>query len=215
MILKKEFVKNATVKLIQKNLSEIANAFYGGAKNMSRLKQKYDKEILKVLQSEFDIKNLLSAPRVLKVVVNMGIGAAIKNKELITKAAEDMAAITGQKPSVREAKISVASFSLRKGMKVGLKTTLRGERMYDFLDKLFSIVLPRLRDFRGLSKKSFDSQANYTIGISDNTVFPEMDLAKTNPLGLEITIVTNPNENEQAAKLLTLLGMPFEKGNST
>lgn len=179
---------------------------------MSNLRKKYDKEITKTLGKEYGVENVFALPHLEKVVVNMGIGQAIKNKELVKLASADMAAITGQKPSVRQARISVASFSLRKGMKIGLATTLRGDRMYEFLEKLFSIVLPRLRDFRGLKLSSFDSQGNYTLGIADHTVFPEIDLAKVStPLGMEVTIVTSTKDKEQARRLLELMGMPFEK----
>jgi large subunit ribosomal protein L5 len=179
---------------------------------MNNLKKKYDTEITKTLSKEYAVYNLLALPHLEKVVVNMGIGQAIKNKELLKSAATDLAAITGQRPSVRQAKLSVASFSLRKGMKIGLTSTLRGDRMYDFLERLFSIVLPRLRDFRGLKVTSFDGQGNYTLGITDHTVFPEIDLAKVStPLGMEVTIVTSTKNKEQAKRLLELLGMPFEK----
>jgi len=179
---------------------------------MSNLEDKYNKDVAKQLGREYGIDNVYAIPHLEKVVVNMGIGQAMKNKELIKTASADMAAITGQKPSVRQAKLSIASFSLRKGMKVGLATTLRGDRMYDFLGKLFSIVLPRLRDFRGLRLSSFDNQGNYTLGIVDHTVFPEIDLAKVStPLGMEITIVTSTKDKDKARKLLQLLGMPFEK----
>ena len=160
----------------------------------------------------FSIENKMAVPKVSKVIVNSGLGEMSKNKELIKTATRDVAIITGQKPSLRRAKISVASFSLRQGQPVGLKTTLRKDRMYDFLDRLFSITLPRLRDFRGLSKNSFDGNANYTLGIEEHTVFPEIDFSKTSkPFGLEVTIVTNTDKKEEALRLLDLMGMPFEK----
>lgn len=178
---------------------------------MNRLKEKYEKETRKILSEEFDIKNVHALPRVVKVVVNTGTGDALKNKELMEQAKKDLATITGQKPSVREAKVSVASFGIRRGMPVGLKVTLRGNRMYDFLDRFFSIVLPRFRDFRGVSRSSFDKDGNYTIGITEQSVFPEVDMARTQPRGLEITIVTNIDKVDQSRRLLELLGMPFEK----
>ena len=178
----------------------------------SRLRNKYENEIAGKLVDEFSIENNMSIPAITKVVVNSGLGEMSKNKELIGVATRDVATITGQKPSIRKAKISVASFSLREGQPVGLKVTLRKDRMYDFLDRLFSIVLPRLRDFRGLSKDSFDNSANYTMGMVEHTVFPEIDLSNTaKPFGLEVTIVTNTKEKEKALRLLELLGMPFEK----
>lgn len=178
---------------------------------MNRLKEKYEKEVVAQLLKELGVKNRMAAPRVVKVIVNMGTGDALKNKELLAQAKLDLAKITGQAPSVRPAKAAVASFSIRRGMPVGLKVTLRGEKMYDFLDKLFSIVLPRLRDFRGVSLKSFDKEGNYTIGISEHSVFPEVDIGKLRARGLEVTIVTSADDVEKSRRLLELLGMPFEK----
>lgn len=157
------------------------------------------------------IANPMAAPRVIKVVINMGIGDAAKNKEVMENLKRDLAAICGQVASIRPAKISVASFNIRAGMPVGLKVTLRGKRMSAFLERLFSVVLPRLRDFRGLSRKSFDQAGNYTLGLAEHTVFPEVDLAKSSPHGLEISIVTNCRDVAQAERLLELLGTPFEK----
>jgi len=177
-----------------------------------RLKEKYQKEIKGILAEEFEIKNKMAIPKVLKVTVNMGIGEISKSKELKESLSRDLAAISGQKPSIRAAKVSIATFGIRAGMPVGLAVTLRGVRMYDFLDKLFSIVLPRLRDFRGVSRKSFDKYGNYTLGFSEHTVFPEVDVTKaTTPKGLAITITTNAGSPEKGLRLLELLGMPFEK----
>ena len=179
---------------------------------MSNLKGKYETEISKKLAKELDIKNKMAIPKVDKVVVNTGIGDLSKNKEGRESIMADLATITGQKPSIRSAKISVAGFNLREGMPVGLSVTLRGKRMYDFLERLFAIVLPRLRDFRGLSLKSFDKGGNYTIGITEHTVFPEINVGKTAGIrGLEITIVTNTDNVEESKKLLELMGMPFAK----
>lgn len=178
---------------------------------MSRLKDKYKNEVVKILIEEFDIKNVMQTPKIEKVVVNTGIGDAQKNKEVLEKMKTDLAAITGQYPSVRKARVSVASFSLRKGAPVGLKITLRSAKMYDFLDKLFSVVLPRLRDFRGVKKDSFDKKGNYTLGLTEHNVFPEVDVAKSNPRGMEITIVVKSDSVPQSFRLLELLGMPFEK----
>lgn len=181
-------------------------------KTKSNLIKKYEKEIIPVFVKKFGIKNKMAMPRITKVVVNMGIGDTSKNKEVREKIVRDLTAICGQAPSVRPAKVSVASFSIREGDLVGLKVTLRGERMYAFLEKLFVIVLPRLRDFRGLSRKSFDKHGNYTLGLEEHTVFPEIDLAKSVARGLEVTIVTSAGNRKKSEKLLELLGMPFEKG---
>ncbi len=177
----------------------------------SRLKEKYEKEVIKQLATEFGIKNKLGVPKISKVVVNSGVGDATKSKELLAQSKEDLAKITGQAPSVRGARRAVASFSIRHKMPIGLKVTLRGLRMYGFLDRLFSIVLPRLRDFRGVPLKGFDEQGNYTLGIRERTVFPEIDLTKSGIKGLEVTIVTNTHDKKKSKRLLELLGMPFEK----
>lgn len=184
---------------------------YRKQESMNRLKEKYQKEVIKKLIDEFKIDNPLAVPKISKVVVNSGIGYVLKDKALLQDAKRDMAAITGQAPSVRQAKVSVASFGIRRGMTVGLKATLRGNKMYVFLDKLFNVVLPRLRDFRGVSADSFDISGNYTLGIVDHTVFPEIDIAKSTPRGLEITIVTNAGDPQKSKRLLEFLGMPFEK----
>lgn len=180
-----------------------------------RLQEKFEKEIKPILAKEFDIKNTFAIPLVTKIVVNMGVGEAAKNKEHIEKLKSDLSVITGQSPSIRNAKVSIASFSLRAGMPVGLTVTLRGSRMYSFMDRLFSIVLPRLRDFRGVSAKSFDNTGNYTIGFEAHTVFPEIDSTKSAPThGMEVTLVTTANNKEQAKRLLELIGCPFVKDES-
>ncbi len=178
---------------------------------MNRLKQKYQDEILPELKKDLDINNVNAVPRLEKVVVNIGMGDMSKNKEFSAQAKADLSAITGQAPSVRQAHISVASFAIRRGMPVGLKVTLRGERMYAFLDKLITIVLPRLRDFRGIPTKGFDKSGNYTLGMIEHTVFPEIDIAKSKPFGFEMTVVTSAKDAGQARRLLELVGMPFEK----
>ena len=179
---------------------------------MNRLQEKYQKEVKEVMTKEFGIKNSFAVPAIKKVVVNMGVGEAAKNQQAMDALKRDLSAVTGQAPSTRNAKVSIASFSLREGMPVGLTITLRGERMYSFLDRLFSIVLPRLRDFRGVPAKSFDKFGNYTLGFTEHTVFPELDPAKAaNAHGMEVTIVTNAGSPEKSRKLLELLGMPFEK----
>lgn len=183
---------------------------------MGRLKEKYNKEIKAELIKELSIKNPMATPSLVKVVVNMGIGEAAKNKPGMEALKKDLSTITGQAPSTRNAKVSIASFSLRAGMPVGLSATLRGERMYSFLDRLFSIVLPRLRDFRGVSDKSFDKEGNYTMGLSEHTVFPEIDPTKSaSPHGMEITIVTNAHDMVKSKLLLEKLGMPFAKKEET
>lgn len=177
-----------------------------------RLQEKFEKEVKKTLSAEFGIKNVNAIPVVTKVVVNMGVGEAAKNQQNLDNLKKDLAAITGQAPSIRNAKVSIASFSLRAGMPVGLAVTLRGEKMYSFLDRLFSIVLPRLRDFRGVPDKSFDKSGNYTLGFEQHSVFPEIDTTKSAaPHGMEITIVTTAGEKLLAKRLLELMGMPFVK----
>jgi large subunit ribosomal protein L5 len=179
---------------------------------MNRLHEKFEKEIKDTLSKEFEIRNNLAIPKVTKVVVNMGIGLAAKNQQQMDSLKKDLAVITGQAPAIRNAKVSIASFNLRAGMPVGLSVTLRGDRMYAFLDRLFSIVLPRLRDFRGVPLKSFDGRGNYTLGFEEHTVFPEIDPTKAAAAhGLKITIVTTAGTPEKAKRLLELLGCPFVK----
>ena len=172
----------------------------------------YKKQIYPKLAKEFEIKNKMAVPNISKIVVNIGIGDATKDKGVVKSVSDVLATITGQKPSLRAAKKSIAGFGLREGMPVGLKVTLRGKRMYDFFEKLVAITLPRLRDFRGLSTSSFDGHGNYSLGLNDYTVFPEIDLTKVKQArGIEITIVTNTNDVEKSKKLLGYLGMPFKK----
>jgi large subunit ribosomal protein L5 len=176
------------------------------------LKTKYEKEVRAGLKKELGVKNDMAIPRVTKIVINMGVGEVGKNKEALSKLAADLSAITGQRPKIQAARISVAGFNLRAGAHVGLSTTLRGERMYSFLEKLIQVVLPRLRDFRGVPLRSFDKSGNYTLGFVEHTVFPEIDLAKVERShGLEVTIVTSAKNKEEGKKLLELMGMPFEK----
>lgn len=180
---------------------------------MNRLKEKYNKEIKDKLIKEFGIKNTMAVPSLKKITINVGIGSLLKNKEAKLALERDFAIIAGQKLSERKAKISVATFSIREGMVVGLAGTLRGERMYDFFDKFVNIVLPRLRDFRGVKRTSFDKRGSYTLGLTDHTVFPEIDVTKSAPAhGMEITFVTNAGSKEKGERLLELLGMPFVKG---
>ncbi|MDO8340409.1 MAG: 50S ribosomal protein L5 [Candidatus Woesebacteria bacterium] len=179
---------------------------------MSRLNEKYNKEIKKTLVSEFGVKNVMAIPRLTKININVGIGDSLKNKELKESLIRDFTAIAGQKLAEKQAKLSVATFGIREGMVVGLAATLRGERMYDFFDKFVNIVLPRLRDFRGVKRTSFDRFGSYTVGLTDHTVFPEIDITKAaNPHGMEITFVTNAGSIEKGTRLLELMGMPFIK----
>jgi large subunit ribosomal protein L5 len=178
----------------------------------ARLKEHYQKEVRSKLQAEFGIKNPMAIPKVEKVVLNMGMGEAISNAKILDTAVEELATITGQKPVVTKAKKSIASFKLREGQSIGTMVTLRGEKMYEFLDRLINVALPRVRDFRGVPTKSFDGRGNYTLGIRDHLIFPEIDAGKVDKSkGMNITIVTTAKNDEQARVLLRELGMPFGK----
>lgn len=178
----------------------------------ARLKERYQKEVSLAIAKEFEIKNPMAIPRVEKIVINMGMGEAIANNKVLDTAADELRAITGQKPVVTKAKKSIASFKLRQGMPIGVMVTLRGERMYEFLDRLVSIALPRVRDFRGVSPKAFDGRGNYTIGVREQLIFPEIDFNKVDKLrGMNISIVTTAQNDEQARALLKGLGMPFRQ----
>ena len=178
----------------------------------ARLKEKYQSEVKKKLQEQFGIKNPMAVPKVEKVVLNMGMGEAISNAKILDSAVEELAQITGQKPIITKAKKSIASFKLREGQAIGAMVTLRGEKMYEFLDRLISTALPRVRDFRGVPSKSFDGRGNYTLGIRDHLIFPEIDITKVDKAkGMNITIVTNAKDDDQARFLLRELGMPFTK----
>ncbi|MGO0122794.1 50S ribosomal protein L5 [Desulfothermobacter acidiphilus] len=175
-----------------------------------RLKKKYQEEVVPALKDKFGYKNVMQVPRLIKITINMGLGEAVQNPKVIDAAVEDLKAITGQMPQVTRAKRSIAGFKLRAGMPIGLKVTLRGQRMYDFLDKLVNIVLPRVRDFRGVSPRSFDGRGNYTLGLREQIIFPEIDYDKVDKVrGMDITIVTSAKTDEEARELLRLLGMPF------
>lgn len=179
---------------------------------MSKLKQKYEQKIRPKLAKEWNLKNPLAVPQVLKVVINMGAKEMAKDKGQVEKIAVGLAAISGQRPKVCSAKKSIAGFKLTKGDPIGLKVTLRKERMYDFLEKLFMAVLPRVRDFQGVSLKGFDGKGNYTLGIREHIVFPEIDYGKLEKIhGFEATIVTDAGDDEKGQRLLEKLGMPFEK----
>jgi large subunit ribosomal protein L5 len=179
---------------------------------MNRLKEKFAKEITPALASKFNYKSVMQVPKLEKIVINMGVGDAVANAKALDNAVEELALITGQKPVVTRAKKSIAGFRLREGMPIGAKVTLRGERMYEFLDKLVSVSLPRVRDFRGISKKSFDGRGNYTLGVKEQLIFPEIDYDKVSKVrGMDIVIVTTANTDEEARELLTQFGMPFQK----
>ncbi|MGM7637263.1 MULTISPECIES: 50S ribosomal protein L5 [unclassified Bacillus (in: firmicutes)] len=179
---------------------------------MNRLKAKYIEEITPALMNKFNYDSVMQVPKVEKIVVNMGIGDAVQNAKALDVAVEELALITGQKPLVTRAKNSIAGFRLREGMPIGAKVTLRGERMYEFLDKLISVSLPRVRDFRGISKKSFDGRGNYTLGVKEQLIFPEIDYDKVSKVrGMDIVIVTTAKSDEESRELLTQIGMPFQK----
>ncbi len=179
---------------------------------MDNFWQKYQKQVVPALAKELGLKNQMAVPKVIKVVVNMGVASDSDNKEALERAKESLFLITGQKPKVNQAKKSISSFSLRKGAPIGLSVILRRARLGDFLDKLFHLVLPQVKDFRGLSLSAFDGQGNYTIGLKENTLFPEIDYDKIDrPRGLEVTIVTDAGNDEKARKLLEAMGAPFEK----
>ena len=175
-----------------------------------RLEEKYKQEIVPLLMKEWDLKNPLAVPKVTKVVVNVGLKEAVEDKSALEKVSQSLALITGQKPKICRAKRAIAGFKLRAGAPIGLMVTLRRKRMYDFLEKLFHVVLPRIKDFHGVSPDSFDGHGNYTLGLEEQTVFPEIDPATVERIhGLEVTIVTNTDDDQKAKKLLALMAMPF------
>ena len=176
----------------------------------ARLRERYQKEVAPQIAKDFGIRNPMAIPRIEKVVVNMGMGEAIANSKILDTATDELRSITGQKPVSTKAKKSIASFKLRQGMPIGVVVTLRGDRMYEFLDRLMSVALPRVRDFRGVSPKAFDGRGNYTIGIREQLIFPEIDFNKVDKLrGMNISIVTTARNDEQARALLKSMGMPF------
>ncbi len=176
----------------------------------ARLKERYQKDVAPQIAKEFGITNPMAVPRIQKVVINMGMGEAIANQKILDTAADELRAITGQKPVITKAKKSIASFKLRQGMPIGVVVTLRGDRMYEFLDRLVSVALPRVRDFRGVNPRAFDGRGNYTLGISDQSIFPEIELDKIKrSLGFDITFVTSTENDDHARALLRALGMPF------
>jgi large subunit ribosomal protein L5 len=181
-------------------------------KAVARLQQRYVKEIVPRLAEKLGRKNILSLPRLQKIVVNMGVGKAIQDKNRVEQAAEQLAQITGQRPQITKAKNAVSGFRLRQGMEIGCRVTLRGQRMYEFLDRLISIALPRIRDFRGVNPKSFDGHGNYSLGLTEQQVFPEIDPDKVNfAQGMDVTFVTSTNSDDEARELLRGFGMPFRE----
>lgn len=183
-----------------------------GAKTAVRLKERFNKEIAPALAKELGVTNPMAVPRLHKIVVNMGVGEATQNTKMLDPLANDLGQITGQKPVITRAKKSIAAFKVRAGMAIGAMVTLRGDRMYEFMDRLVNIALPRVRDFRGVSTKSFDGRGNYTLGLRDQLIFPEIDYAKVDKLkGMNVTIVTTARDDNQARALLKHLGMPFKQ----
>ena len=179
---------------------------------MTRLREKYQKEVVPALTREFGYKNIMAVPRIHKVVVNMGLGEATSNAKLVDVGADELARITGQKAVTRRAKKSIAAFKVRKGMPIATMVTLRGERMWEFLDRLMSIALPRVRDFKGVSPRGFDGRGNYTLGLKDQLLFPEIDYMKVDKArGMNVSVVTTAKTDAEARKLLQFIGMPFRQ----
>ena len=178
---------------------------------MPRLKDKYDKEVVSLLNEKFAYKNVMEIPKIVKVVVNMGVGDAVADPKMLDVAANDLLQITGQKPLITRAKKSIAAFKLREGMPIGCKVTLRGDRMYYFLDKLFNVSLPRIRDSRGISTNGFDGRGNYTLGLKEQLIFPEISIDKVDKVrGMDITVVTTAKTDAEGLELLRAMGMPFK-----
>ena len=179
---------------------------------MSRIREMYKNEAVPALMKQFGYKNIMATPKLVKINVNMGLGEAISNAKVLDVATDELSTITGQRPVVTKAKKSIAAFKLRQGMPIGVTVTLRGDRMYEFFDRLVSIALPRVRDFRGVSPKSFDGRGNYTLGLRDQLIFPEIDYSKADKTrGMNVTIVTTAKTDDEAFELLKSLGMPFAK----
>jgi large subunit ribosomal protein L5 len=181
-----------------------------------RLKEKYTKDVIPALKKEFGYKNVMAVPKISKVVVNMGLGEATSNAKLVDVGADEIARITGQKPVTRRSKKSIAAFKVRKGQPIGTMVTLRGERMWEFLDRLMTIALPRVRDFKGVSPKGFDGRGNYTLGLRDQLLFPEIDYMKVDKArGMNVSVVTTAKTDEEARKLLQFIGMPFRQADKS
>ena len=180
---------------------------------MNGMKERYQSEVVPALVKSLNLDNVMQVPKIQKVVLNIGLGEAMDNPKALDAAAADLVAITGQKPVITKARVSIANFKLREGRSIGAKVTLRGERMWAFLDRLINVVLPRVRDFRGISRDAFDGRGNYTLGLREQLIFPEIEYDKIDKIrGLEITIVTTARTDDQAAAMLEMLGMPFRKG---
>ena len=179
---------------------------------MSRLRERYEKEVAPALKKEFGYRNVMAIPKIEKIVVNMGLGEATQNAKIVDTGADELARVTGQKPVVTRAKKSIAQFKVRQGMPIGAMVTLRGERMWEFLDRLISVALPRVRDFRGVSPRGFDGRGNYTLGLKDQLLFPEIDYMKVDKArGMNVSVVTTAKTDEEARKLLQFVGMPFRQ----
>lgn len=179
---------------------------------MSRLKDRYSKEVVPALTKEFGYTNIMAVPKITKVVINMGLGEATQNAKIVDTGAEELGKISGQKAAVTRSKKSIAQFKVRENMPIGAMVTLRGQRMYDFLDRLIAVALPRVRDFRGISPRGFDGRGNYTLGLKDQLIFPEIDYLKVDKSrGMNISVVTTAKTNEEARRLLQLVGMPFRQ----
>jgi large subunit ribosomal protein L5 len=177
---------------------------------MNRLRDKYQKDVVPALKKEFGYKNVMAVPKIEKVVVNMGLGEATANAKIVDTGADELARITGQKPVTRRAKKSIAAFKVRRGMPIATMVTLRGDRMWEFLDRLMNIALPRVRDFKGVSPKGFDGRGNYTLGLRDQLIFPEIDYMKVDKgRGMNVSVVTTARTDQEARKLLQFIGMPF------
>jgi large subunit ribosomal protein L5 len=179
---------------------------------MSRLRERYEKEVAPALKKEFGYRNVMAIPKIEKIVVNMGLGEATQNAKIVDTGADEVARITGQKPVTRRSKKSIAAFKVRKGMPIATMVTLRGERMWEFLDRLMSIALPRVRDFKGVSPRGFDGRGNYTLGLRDQLLFPEIDYMKVDKArGMNVSVVTSAKTDQEARKLLQFIGMPFRQ----
>ncbi len=179
---------------------------------MSRLKDRYSKEVVPALKKEFGYTNIMAVPKITKIVINMGLGEATQNSKIVDTGAEELGKISGQKAAVTRSKKSIAQFKVRQNMPIGAMVTLRGQRMYDFLDRMISIALPRVRDFRGISPRGFDGRGNYTLGLRDQLIFPEIDYLKVDKArGMNISVVTTAKSNEEARRLLQLIGLPFRQ----